>query len=163
RPASTAMGIRRLLPGGTHIEVDQIALLPEAGEKRESVPLPPDVPQPVAKYSPALRAGEYVFLAGDLPTDFRGDFGQDKNWGDPGDADRERDDAARRRFGADDRADRGLGRAGARAARAAGCPGRRPALSLDPDAGRREGPDPEGAPAPPELPLLRPAAEAADA
>jgi enamine deaminase RidA (YjgF/YER057c/UK114 family) len=58
-------------------------MVPRAGLVRRGVDLPPDVPQPVAKYSPALRAGDWVFLAGDLPTDFHGDVGQSRHLGEP--------------------------------------------------------------------------------
>lgn len=82
RPASTAMGVRRLLTPGTLLEVDMIALDPSASTPRHVNDLPPDVPQPVAKYSASLSCGDWVFLAGDLATDFRGDFGSDVDLGD---------------------------------------------------------------------------------
>lgn len=83
RPASTAMGVRRLGVPGARVAVDQIAMLPRPGLGRHGVDLPADVPQPVTKYSPALRAGDWVFLAGDLATDFRGDLGQEVHLGEP--------------------------------------------------------------------------------
>jgi enamine deaminase RidA (YjgF/YER057c/UK114 family) len=83
RPASTAMGVRGLLPPHARVAIDQIAMLPREDLVRQGVDLPPDVPQPVAKYSPALRSGDWVFLAGDLPTDFRGDVGQSRHLGEP--------------------------------------------------------------------------------
>ena len=83
RPASTAMGIRRLLPGGTRIELDLIAIEPQAGVVKQGFGIPAGVPQPVAKYSPAVRIGDWVFLAGDLATDFHGDFGRREHLGDP--------------------------------------------------------------------------------
>jgi enamine deaminase RidA (YjgF/YER057c/UK114 family) len=83
RPASTAMGIRRLLPGGTRIELDLIAIEPRDGVTKQGFEIPPGVPPPVAKYSPAVRIGDWVFLAGDLATDFHGDFGRRDHLGEP--------------------------------------------------------------------------------
>ena len=83
RPASTAMGVRRLLPAGTHIETDLIAMEPEPGRILRSFDFPDDLPQPTSKYSPALRCGDWIFIAGDLPTDFRGDFLSDRHLGEP--------------------------------------------------------------------------------
>jgi enamine deaminase RidA (YjgF/YER057c/UK114 family) len=77
------MGVRRLLSPWARVAIDQIAMVPRDGLVRREVDLPPDVPQPVAKYSPALRAGDWVFLAGDLPTDFHGDVGQSRHLGEP--------------------------------------------------------------------------------
>lgn len=83
RPASTAMGVRRLPPAGTHVQTDLIAMEPRPGRVRQGFDFPADMPQPVGKYSPALRSGDWVFLAGDLPTDFRGDFLSERRLGDP--------------------------------------------------------------------------------
>jgi enamine deaminase RidA (YjgF/YER057c/UK114 family) len=83
RPASTAMGVRRLLRPGARVAVDMIAMEPHEGLRREGSELPPDVPQPVVRYSPALRSGDWVFLAGDLATDFRGDFTSERAMGEP--------------------------------------------------------------------------------
>lgn len=83
RPASTGMGVRNLLVAGTHVEVDMIAMEPQSGLQRRSFDLPADVPQPVVKYSPALRSGDWVFLAGDLATDFKGDFMSERHMGEP--------------------------------------------------------------------------------
>ncbi len=74
RPASTAMGIRQLLCKGTILEVDLIARLPVAGERRALAQYPPDVPQPVVKYAPAVRVGDWVFTCGEVPVDWKGDF-----------------------------------------------------------------------------------------
>jgi enamine deaminase RidA (YjgF/YER057c/UK114 family) len=74
RPASTAVGVRGLLAPEASVGVDLIAL--DGEHERQGFDAPPDVPQPVVRYSPALRAGDWVFLAGFLPTDFRGDNGR---------------------------------------------------------------------------------------
>src|SRR5689334_7652529 len=81
RPASTGMGVRELLVAGTHVEVDMIAMEPQPGLQRQAFDLPVDVPQPVVKYSSALRTGDWIFLAGDLATDFKGDFMSERHLG----------------------------------------------------------------------------------
>ncbi len=73
-PASTAMGIRRLLCRDAILEVDLIARLPVPGETRETFPYPPGVPTPLARYSPAVRQGGWVFTCGEVPVDWTGDF-----------------------------------------------------------------------------------------
>jgi enamine deaminase RidA (YjgF/YER057c/UK114 family) len=74
RPASTAIGVRRVLSPGAGVAVDGIAL--DSAFERTGFEAPSDVPQPVVRYSPALRAGDWIFLAGFLPTDFCGDVGR---------------------------------------------------------------------------------------
>lgn len=83
RPASTAMGVRQLLTRGTQVEVDMIAIPPKEGEIREVVPVPEGVPAPPAGYSPGVRVGDWVFLAGEVPVDWVGDFGRAENYGEP--------------------------------------------------------------------------------
>jgi len=83
RPASTGMGVRDLLVAGTQLEVDLIAMEPRPELQRRAFDLPGDVPQPVVKYSPALRSGDWIFLAGDLATDFQGDFLSERHLGEP--------------------------------------------------------------------------------
>jgi enamine deaminase RidA (YjgF/YER057c/UK114 family) len=79
RPASAALGIRELIAPGNRIGVDLIAI---PGQDPEGFDIPPDLPSPVAKYSPAIRLGDWIFLAGDLATDFQGDFGTTTHMGD---------------------------------------------------------------------------------
>jgi enamine deaminase RidA (YjgF/YER057c/UK114 family) len=83
RPASTAMGVRALLRRQARVAVDLIAMEPNARARREGFELPPGVPRPVVRYSPALRSDDWVFLAGDLATDFRGDFLSARHLGEP--------------------------------------------------------------------------------
>ena len=83
RAASTALGVRRLPRRGERLAIDMIAMAPGPDLVREGVEHPPGVPRPVARYSPALRAGDWVFLAGDLATDFQGDFMSSKHMGTP--------------------------------------------------------------------------------
>lgn len=80
RPASTAIGVRELLAAGAHVEVDMIALEPRLG-KREGFPAPAGIPTPLARTSPAIRRGDWVFLAGEIPVDWRGDFGVTEAYG----------------------------------------------------------------------------------
>jgi enamine deaminase RidA (YjgF/YER057c/UK114 family) len=80
RPASAALGVRELLAPGNRVALDLIAI---PGHERQGFDLPQDLPQPVAKYSPAIRFGDWIFVAGDLATDFRGDFMTDTHMGDP--------------------------------------------------------------------------------
>ena len=82
RPASTALGMRELLVKDTLLEVDMICI--EGDGKSIGYPVPPGVPSPLAGYSPALRRGDWIFLAGDTPADWKGDFGSDKHFGEVG-------------------------------------------------------------------------------
>lgn len=82
RPASTGMGVRELLVKDTLIEVDMIALDPSLGETI-GYPAPEGLPAPLAGYSPAVRRGDWVFLAGEIPVDWVGDFGAEAPYGDP--------------------------------------------------------------------------------
>jgi enamine deaminase RidA (YjgF/YER057c/UK114 family) len=81
RPASTAVSIRALPVRGARIEVDLIAI----DDDNESVGFeaPAGVPMPLAGYSPALRRGDWVFLAGEVPTDWVGDYGEARSMGAP--------------------------------------------------------------------------------
>ncbi len=72
RPASTALGVRELVVTDGLLEVDLICI--DDGGKSVGFPTPEGVPSPIAGYSPALRRGDWIFLAGDVPTDFTGDF-----------------------------------------------------------------------------------------
>jgi enamine deaminase RidA (YjgF/YER057c/UK114 family) len=72
RPASTGMGVRELAARGASMAVDLIC----AADGGQSVGIAPPagMPVPVAGYSPALQHGDWIFLAGDLATDWVGDF-----------------------------------------------------------------------------------------
>jgi enamine deaminase RidA (YjgF/YER057c/UK114 family) len=80
RPASTGMGIKQLLVEGTILEVDLIAI--EGGES-EGFAVPEGTPSPLAGYSPAIRRGDWVFLAGEIPVDWVGDWGRAEWYGTP--------------------------------------------------------------------------------
>ena len=83
RPASTGMGVRQLLVKDTILEVDMIAVQPQPGVTKQSFPTPDGVPSPLAGYSPAIRYGDWVFLAGEIPVDWKGDYLSDRNMGEP--------------------------------------------------------------------------------
>lgn len=68
-PASMALHASRLLVPGALMTLDSVAVLRDGPPKE---PLQTDaVPLPVAGYSQAIRWGDWVFLAGDLATDFK--------------------------------------------------------------------------------------------
>ena len=85
RPASTAMGIREhgLLVRGTMLEVDMISIEQQPGVPQQGFPVPDGVPAPLAGYSPAIRRGDWVFLAGEIPVDWQGDYLSDVHLGEP--------------------------------------------------------------------------------
>lgn len=80
RPASTGMGTKELMARDCIVEVDLILI-----EEGESVgyPVPEGVPSPLAGYSPAIRRGDWVFLAGEIPVDWQGDYGRAERFGEP--------------------------------------------------------------------------------
>jgi enamine deaminase RidA (YjgF/YER057c/UK114 family) len=67
-PPRTTVGTTGLLVPGTLVEIDLIAALPSAKPEAVSVP---DIPRPLAHYTPAVRTGGLVFAAGQLASDFR--------------------------------------------------------------------------------------------
>ncbi len=81
RPASTAISIRALPVRKARIEVDLIAIAD--GGTSQGVAAPAGVPMPLAGYSPALRRGDWIFLAGEVPTGWVGDYGEARNMGMP--------------------------------------------------------------------------------
>jgi enamine deaminase RidA (YjgF/YER057c/UK114 family) len=68
-PARTTVGTSGLLVGGTLIEVDLVGHVPGRGSTREAVRS--GNPQPLANYTEAFRAGDLVFAAGQVATDFK--------------------------------------------------------------------------------------------
>ena len=67
-PPRTTVGTTGLLVPGTLVEIDVIAALPSANPRPISVP---DIPKPLAHYTPAMRVGDLVFTAGQLASDFK--------------------------------------------------------------------------------------------
>jgi enamine deaminase RidA (YjgF/YER057c/UK114 family) len=86
RPASTGMGIRAdgLLVRNTLIEVDMIGMDPTVHPGPSiGTAVPDGIPSPLAGYSPAIRRGAWVFLAGEIPVDWVGDWGRAEYYGRP--------------------------------------------------------------------------------
>lgn len=81
RPASTAMAVSEQLVPGTQVLVD--ATFRTDGATPEGFSTPDEIPSPVIKYSPALRRGDFIFLAGEVPVDWRGDYNRDVRRGEP--------------------------------------------------------------------------------
>ena len=67
-PPRTTVGTTGLLVRDTLVEIDLIAALPSARPQPISVP---DIPRPLAHYTPAVRVGDLVFTAGQLASDFK--------------------------------------------------------------------------------------------
>jgi enamine deaminase RidA (YjgF/YER057c/UK114 family) len=80
RPASTGMGIKELPVCGALVEVDMILI--DGGES-DGFGVPDGVPSPLAGYSPAIKRGDWVFLAGEIPVDWQGDYGRAERYGEP--------------------------------------------------------------------------------
>ena len=70
RPASTSVVITGLMAPDCNTEVELIAIRPEPGFVKEGVNTD-KIPQPQGGYAPAIRAGDFVFVSGQVPTDFR--------------------------------------------------------------------------------------------
>lgn len=69
-PPRTTLQISELLIGGALCEIDLIAVRKDGGITPEVINTG-DAPHPKANYSQAVRAGDLVFLAGQLASDFR--------------------------------------------------------------------------------------------
>jgi enamine deaminase RidA (YjgF/YER057c/UK114 family) len=67
-PPRTTVGTTGLLVPGTLVEIDLVAAMPSAGARRVAVP---DIPQPLAHYTPVTRVGDLVFAAGQIASDYR--------------------------------------------------------------------------------------------
>jgi enamine deaminase RidA (YjgF/YER057c/UK114 family) len=76
KPASTAVVAHRLLATGARVQTDMICM--DGGGVSEAFQTPPGVPSPGSHYAPAHRRGDWVFLAGEIPVDWVGDFYGDK-------------------------------------------------------------------------------------
>lgn len=83
RPASTGMVCRELMIKDTIVEVDVIAFEPIPGQEKQEFGVPEGLPAPLAGYSPAVRWGDWVFLAGEIPVDWQGDYMSDRHMGEP--------------------------------------------------------------------------------
>jgi len=67
-PPRTTIGTTGLLVKDTLVEIDLIATLPSA--KMQAVAVP-DIPRPLAHYTPATRVGDLVFAAGQIASDYK--------------------------------------------------------------------------------------------
>ena len=67
-PARTTIGTSGLLVAGTLVEIDLVGHLPGQGSKRAAVTS--SNPKPLANYTEAFRAGDLVFAAGQIASDF---------------------------------------------------------------------------------------------
>lgn len=81
RPASTGMGIKELLAKGTTLEVDLICVDDDGQSKGFATP--EGVPSPLAGYSPAIRRGDWIFMSGEIPIDWVGDYMSPVHMGPP--------------------------------------------------------------------------------
>ena len=66
-PPRTTVGTTGLLVKDTLVEIDLIAALPSARPQAVAVP---DIPKPLAHYTPATRVGGLVFAAGQIASDY---------------------------------------------------------------------------------------------
>lgn len=66
-PPRTTVGTTGLLVKDTLVEIDLIAALPSAQPQAVAVP---DIPKPLAHYTPATRVGGLVFAAGQIASDY---------------------------------------------------------------------------------------------
>ncbi|MCC7106117.1 MAG: hypothetical protein IT307_13315, partial [Chloroflexi bacterium] len=71
RPTSSTLPIRRLIARGPRALMTAIGVTTAANWDRVSFSGPDDVPKPVGGYSPALKVGPWLFLAGKIPTDYK--------------------------------------------------------------------------------------------
>ena len=67
-PPRTTVGTTGLLVKDTLVEIDLIAALPSA---RVQAIVVPDIPRPLAHYTPATRVGDLVFAAGQIASDYK--------------------------------------------------------------------------------------------
>lgn len=72
RPCSTTVVQPGLLAPDATVQVDMVAIDPTLAPPKELISAE-KIPQPLtgAGYAPAIRVGDYIFVAGQIPTDFR--------------------------------------------------------------------------------------------
>jgi enamine deaminase RidA (YjgF/YER057c/UK114 family) len=70
RPASTSVDVLGLPCPQASLQAELLAAIPEDGFRKEGITTD-QIPQPLAGYSPAIRIGDWVFLAGQVATDWR--------------------------------------------------------------------------------------------
>lgn len=70
RPASTSVAISGLMVPECNTEVEIVAICPEPGFEKGSVATD-KIPQPIGGYTPAITCGDFIFVSGQVPSDFR--------------------------------------------------------------------------------------------
>jgi enamine deaminase RidA (YjgF/YER057c/UK114 family) len=71
RPPSMGFGVTDLIIPGIDLQVD---MLGKVGVDKVRYEVPEGWPSPLAGYSPAIRHGDWIGLAGELATDWKGDW-----------------------------------------------------------------------------------------
>jgi enamine deaminase RidA (YjgF/YER057c/UK114 family) len=71
RPPSVGFGVNDLIIPGIDLQVDMIGV---PGVEKTRFEAPEGFPQPLAGYSPGIRFGDWICLAGEVPTDWKGDW-----------------------------------------------------------------------------------------
>ncbi|CAM3714211.1 RidA family protein [Cohnella lubricantis] len=79
-PPSTGIGVRGHLVEGAKVEVDFTALRSPDGELPSPVSAP-DVAKPAAGHAEGVLLGHWLFLSGDLASDWKGNWGESGNEG----------------------------------------------------------------------------------
>ena len=74
-PPSTGIGVRQFLVKDALVEVDFTAYLPNEGEVVEEVSAP-DIPKPGIGFAEGFKVGNWLFISGDLATDWKGNYQQ---------------------------------------------------------------------------------------
>lgn len=84
RPPSVGFGVTDLPIPGIDLQVDLIGKL---GVQKERFEVPDGVASPLAGYSPGIKFGDWIGLAGEVPTDWVGDWMSEKHMGRTGSTD----------------------------------------------------------------------------
>lgn len=70
-PPRTTVGVTALPGPETLVAIDLIAITTDGPWRREVIPIPPGVPAPMANYAVGVKAGPFVFAAGQIASDYR--------------------------------------------------------------------------------------------
>ncbi|HWK24473.1 MAG TPA: Rid family hydrolase [Ureibacillus sp.] len=74
-PPSTGIGVRQFLVKDALVEVDFTGYLPKAGEVVEEISAP-DIPKPGIGFVEGFKVGNWLFISGDIATDWKGNWQQ---------------------------------------------------------------------------------------
>jgi enamine deaminase RidA (YjgF/YER057c/UK114 family) len=83
-PPSVGFGVTDLAIPGVDLQID---LIGRPGVEKTRFEVPEGVASPLAGYAPAIRFDDWVWLAGEVPTDWQGDWMSEKHMGRPGSTD----------------------------------------------------------------------------